>query len=822
MRPYRFSSRLLRAVVPATAFLTFAASAVLAQETVKIPRALPHMEDLKLPAPPPDGRESAAPPRILPPSAEPARFEAKIAGESTKDAAVEIDVSKVFFDEAGDGRIWARGRAYKASFDREGATYIPFLGSNAPRNFPVHVRLDSARIGAVELPTSVRTFDLRGDEVHLDRVSMREVWKLTPADAEQSFVLSERPAAAGSLVLRLALETELTPHATSTGIELVGEFGGVSISRVVAVDAAGIRTELESQLVDGALLFDVPAELLAAARYPLVLDPVYSTNAADLSTTVTSLPDIANGDAGGKFATAYQYAFSATDSDVWTMDVFYGAPVAGSGTWVDATTSSWLFPRIAFNALHNTYLTVCAVRATPSSPGEIWCRARTGGSTSQFAPTLIQNSLSGSCFYPDVGGDPLLVGPTYFLVAWTRNFSATDWDVHARLVAFDGTPQGTSPIFLANSTAFDWFPRVSKTDGRGPSATQEWNVVWMRNGDVFGSQIHWDGFVTTPAFPIDQSSFDDTYPSASSPLDGASGARPWMVTYRRQFATEGDVYAKVLTGSTVQAELNVSVYENVFLEDQVDPDVDSNGQRFVVAYGESYQGSAVDHDAYAATLHFADGAIGVDEAHQVFDPNSLDTRFPQISCSMTASNQGFPYYGLAWSGGAGSVEHAHVGAYYEPAPYETFCYGTGPGANCPCGNSGGSGKGCANSVTNGSNLFLQGNAFVSQDTFQISAFNLPPGTIGLFFQATAPSSTPVQFGDGLLCATGTIMRLAVKAAPAGVVNYPESGDARISIQGGLSAGGGFRMYQFWYRDAAGSCSASTFNLSSAARVLWLR
>lgn len=735
-----------------------------------------------------------------------------------------IDFSKVVIDQPTKGDIWVRGRTYKASFDASGATYIPFLGSNAPHNFPVRVELESMRIGGSDVELSTRGIARVDNEITIDRGVLREVWDMSPEQAEQSFVLATRPTMAGPLELRIALTSELETSTTAEGIELAGEYGGVSISHTIVIDAAGMRTAIESRIEGGTMVLDVPADVLARAQYPLVVDPVYSTNALDTTTTATALPDISNAGTAGNWAAVYQFSFSATDADVWTLDVYYGIPVANSGVWVDYTSYTWVAPRIAYNALNNTYLTVCSVRPTPNAPGEIWCRSRTAGTTTQFNQVLIQSSILGSCFYPDVGGDPVLTGPTYFMVVWTRNFSANDWDVHGRLIGYDGTPQGTSPIFIASTTTFDWYPRISKTDGRAPYSTQEWNVVWMRgNGvsDVWGAQIHWDGNITTPAFPIDQTTYADTFPSASTLLDGAAGPRPWMVTYRRQYTNEGDVYAKALIGSSIQTELNVSVAENADpYEDQLDPDVDSNGQRFVVAYSESYNNSASDRDLYTTTLHFEGNAIGVDEAHQQVDYSTLDTTGAQISCGMTEGGVGFAYYGLAWPRYGGGVEDTYVGAYYEPVSYNTFCYGDGSAGACPCGTSGL--RGCPNSATTGAGLFLQGNNYTSADTFSIFAFNLPPGSIGLFFQGTNASTIGSTFGDGLLCVNGSIARLGVKTAPLGNATYPEVGDLPISVKGNIPADGGYRYYQMWYRDAVSYCTPSTFNITSAARVLWLR
>ena len=43
--------------------------------------------------------------------------------------------------------LWIRGDTYKASFGTEGATYVPFLGSRAPKDYPVLLRV--ARINTL-------------------------------------------------------------------------------------------------------------------------------------------------------------------------------------------------------------------------------------------------------------------------------------------------------------------------------------------------------------------------------------------------------------------------------------------------------------------------------------------------------------------------------------------------------------------------------------------------------------------------------------------------------------------------------------------------
>jgi len=426
-----------------------------------------------------------------------------------------------------------------------------------------------------------------------------------------------------------------------------------------------------------------------------------------------------------------------------------------------------------------------------------------------------------------VGGDPALTGPTYFLVAWTRTSSVSDSDVHGRLVDWSGNVLGTSQIFIANSTAFDWKPRVSKTNGRPPFATQEWNIVWMRQtstSDVWGAQIHWDGAVTTPAFPIDQSAGVDTSPCASSLLDGASGARPWMVAWERPIGGDSDILAHVMVGSTSVASVNVSILENAdVLENQISPDVDTNGKRFVLAYSESYNGSSSsDRDLYVTTLHVEAGQIRVDEAHQNVDLSGLDTAGAQIAGGLTQSGTAFPYYGLVWTRYGMGTEDVYVGAYHEPDTVASFCAGDGSAGPCPCGNTGAGGHGCASSATTGGTLIPEGLAYVSADTFSLLSTQLPVGTSCLFFQGTNLATTGSAFGDGLRCLSGTIARLGTKAATNGTATYPGPGDLPIAVKGGLPAEGGTRGYQVWYRNSANFCTPATFNLTAGLRVLWLR
>jgi Tol biopolymer transport system component len=156
-------------------------------------------------------------------------------------------------------------------------------------------------------------------------------------------------------------------------------------------------------------------------------------------------------------------------------------------------------------------------------------------------------------------------------------------------------------------------------------------------------------------------------------------------------------------------------------------------------------------------------------------------------------------------------------------PVASFCPGDGTGTACPCGNNGAAGRGCAHSLdANGSLLSGSGAASVAGDSLFLSASFVPNGP-GLYFQGTAPfaGGSGVVFGDGLLCAGGSILRLGVVFATGNASQFPRVGiDPPMSVAGGVVAGD-LRYYQLWFRDAnTGFCSPAVFNLTNGTSLTW--
>lgn len=200
------------------------------------------------------------------------------------------------------------------------------------------------------------------------------------------------------------------------------------------------------------------------------------------------------------------------------------------------------------------------------------------------------------------------------------------------------------------------------------------------------------------------------------------------------------------------------------------------------------------------------------------------TGFTELGNMTAVSRDGSAFVGAGIAGGAGQPE-GWVILFPHLLPIGApVCSGDGTAAACPCGNSGGSGRGCANSTSAvGAELTGTGVASITtgQDSLVLSATDVSGP--GLFFQATTltGSGTGTPFGDGLLCLTGAILRMGVVFPTAGVAMYPGGLTPQpIHVAGGPLNAGDVRHYQCWYRDAIAFCSSSTFNLTQALTLTW--
>ena len=161
---------------------------------------------------------------------------------------------------------------------------------------------------------------------------------------------------------------------------------------------------------------------------------------------------------------------------------------------------------------------------------------------------------------------------------------------------------------------------------------------------------------------------------------------------------------------------------------------------------------------------------------------------------------------------------------------QSFCFGDGSAAPCPCGNTGLAGRGCQNSAsTGGALLVATGMPSLGADTLQFTTSNELSTALSVVLQGSL-SIAPLHYGDGLRCVGGTLKRLRSESAVGGAVVYPDGAETPVSVRsaalGDPLQPGSTRYYQVSYRDANASfCpppSGSTFDVSNGIAVTWIQ
>jgi len=725
---------------------------------------------------------------------------------------------RLHVDTDAAGAVWVRGETYKARFDASGVTYVPFLGSDAPRNWPVEFRFVAARSAGVALDLDAHAAPVvDGDRVMVDRGSVDEVWILRPDSIEQTFVVEERPAAGLEIVVDV--RTDLAGGATGDALEFCGPAGGVRYSEAFVV-SEGTRRALATSFDGASIRIDVPAAEFVGSALPIVVDPVITTFAVDTSSADTFNADIAWDVVSQRALVVMQEVFSATDHDVYT-ELLDAAGVQIATAYVDESTEDWRSPRCANLPHAGQFFVVAAVdNYAGSAPSAIGGRHTSASALAYGAKLLVAVSANYPLIAPDVGADSRNSLNARYCVVFTQDVG-TSRDTVWRTVDRAGNlgsygyrfgVSTTSRAVISNSTN-DQFWVVADTEPFGTSTTV--NAIAV---DFTGNAIGSPTAILTSSYALAQF-------SVSTPLDDGSSLMAWQQTFGSD---------KRIALAYLGPALNMLDYtllrtlegRDTATDEQRHVAVDSDGEKFAVIYAESVGGSTSDFDVKISNVHVVNAELGISEAHvHVPSATTGDLRPSIVSAYSNAAQSGF--FAFVWDRETVlTTRNVYAGSYVgvEGGPVEAYCFGDTSGTACPCGNVGSAGRGCPNSVSpSGAQLTATGLAHLGNDTLNLGASGMPTSTSCLFFQGTVPtvSGDGSVFGDGLRCASGTVIRLATKTASGGASAYPGAGDSAVSVRGLVPPVASLRYYQVWYRNASSFCTSSTFNTTNGISVTWL-
>ena len=529
---------------------------------------------------------------------------------STDPTAIQLPEHPVY-DVDASGGIWAISFwRYKAGFAADGATYVPFFGSDAPHNFPVRFRLAAATVGgdAAEVESEVLA-TRSGDLVSFDRGFATERYAMQRNGMEQSFLIETLPAGRGEVVLSIDVATELAAKESGRELRFEGEHGVVTYGAAVAFDARGRKTAVERRWRDGTIELVVPSRFVATAELPLVVDPFVGAllTFGGLPSELRN-PDVATNDAGRAILVT-EIVFSATDSDVASF-LFDGAGLVSNSVAIDVTTDSWTGPFVATSRVADRAVIVAS--RTAGGISSVWARTQTMtvDPVSSLPTLFAQDEVSGS-----IPPEPPVVAlewaatdsqsPSFYLGSTSSGGGGfqmnllPDADVPGDALFLFATPfpgpdlmvsppNGSVPGLIAVPSSVP--TEIALLSGGGDETTQLFveptdvaiSAARVRpdEGDVEHLLV-WSG-------PSDRTVGDtDIYAKIvrlSGPFFGAPAA--WS-------------FGPIVNVTRLETE-DPSVLHHDFA--QSDPEVIFDGHGYTIVYTEDYQNLGSDFDVYATSL----------------------------------------------------------------------------------------------------------------------------------------------------------------------------------------------------------------------------
>jgi len=701
-----------------------------------------------------------------------------------------------------EGTLWVRGRDFKASAAADGFAFIPFLGSDAPRNFPVRFELSAATRGGAALELAPDAEVARhGDRIVLDRGSVEVRYDVDPGSVEQSFAL-QVPPGGGDLTLSLAVETELRATTNGAGLRFSNERGGVDYGAAIVLDSDGRRADVSSRWTGSGIELVVPAAFLDAASGPIVVDPVLSTFAIDTYSADLRSPDAAYDVDGNRYIVVYEEVFSAGDLDVYSrwIDGTTGAAVGGG--YVDSGAEDWTRPSVAILRGPGRVLVVAqAPSVIQAGSTDIVARFMDVTAATFEAPVVLKGATAFyGCATPDVGGEGVDLSVSNFCLVYERLYP-TDRDVAAIIIDGAGSYVGSEIPLGAFASRNEDGPVVSKSTGDVGGATR-FCVAWhVQNLNTFeervdACQLSFDGSTVTGPFEVipfsgSNNYFDVRVSELSNLRHPATDDQYWMVAYDDGPSSVTDAFVALCSGEVVHSVSELQVVEHADRDpNHEDLTIATTGRTFQLAcrtqddlnvtivqpivdfLGVTERRLFVENAFYqdggiAAASRFSGGSVAQDSLFcaSVFD--SVGANYNIVGARVEST------FGLAASG------------------YQ-YCYGE------------------ANST--GEFGFLQALGDRSRFNPQtLRASGLPPNTFGILVASLTSGLTPNPLGEGNLCVAGDIGRYPVfQASLLGTATLIVDPTAIYQPSSIVAAGVETWHFQAWHRDVVSGSQSSNF------------
>lgn len=537
-------------------------------------------------------------------------------------------------DEAD--QVVAVGRDYKAVFTEDGVTVVPRTGALAP-SLPLQLRPLAATLAGRALPLPTTGFTRDGERCERHSAAFTERYDLAVDSLEQSFVFAALPLR-GELVVDVGVATTLSavPQADGRSLRFVHEHATLTFDRAVAVDAHGARRELAIAWHGDGYRLVVPADFVATAQLPLVVDPVITTTVLS-GNRLRDNTDLVWVPTTQRFVAVFDEQFTSNDIDIYAVAMNAdGAPLGTLA--VDMTTSMSRNPAIAYERDLDRLLVVYEHGAQPTIRGRFLLNL---GIATLNASFEIAGPSTGetATVDPDVGGNQIGGGSfPRFLVAWTSQPGSSS-RVRCRLVGdlavmtnpsqFVGTGLSAASITPTRDNQLHWFVALQ-------------NEVSAVDNDLVAVLVSVVTSTASGVFTIDASLRNSRFPEISAPMV-LGNSTYYLCAAHEQFGTTWDIALDLVNPNGANlAEVNLTQLETtdpvIRAATQLYPRIAYDGTTLAVSYMEvGPSGNGV--DGYAAFLRATPTSLSLVDGRVPLGTSSANER--SFALAGTASPRRF-------------------------------------------------------------------------------------------------------------------------------------------------------------------------------------
>ncbi len=698
-------------------------------------------------------------------------------------------------DQVGD--LWSRGLDYKANFTSDRVQFIPFLGADADRLYPLAWDLARVWSGGTELEASPDVQPVREEgSVLYTHQQWIEGYSIRDEGIEQWYRFEELPAD-GDLVIALDIRSDsgFDVKPFEGGLRFVGERGGVDFGKAKAFDGAGRAIPAFVDWTGEAIQIRVNGSDLEGAVLPITVDPLITTYAVDTFGTMLMKPDVAYDVSTNTVLVVYEEIYAGPDTDIFFRQYDADTKAVLHQQYLSVNTDDWKAPRVANNNYSDLFLVVFEIEASNSRMVSYRTISALDGSLGMVRGVSAIEFVYN--YQPDAGGETFNGSGSYFLITWVEEDVMGDHRIVCTRVTSGGLCLFEDTTLAPYDSWSKQAPAVSNTAGSVGVFNLAWAAYEGAATTVRGARVSYSGAVVDTGYAIGSGPAVPSCRPAVSPSLTSGDPGHYLVVYESQFPTSPvsgmvGLNAVSMAGS-VQAG-STQVDPNYLYEQTSDARVDSDGSRYVLTWNAIDPATGYDGRVMVSTMSSAGGNLCHSEIRIPVDPtNSMSDLIPVVVSEVSGAGTGSTTH-LAWSREDTTIPDKSIyGADYEM--HDQDCLGQIQLCTPTANSSGQAGR-----------TWAYGSHIANDRLFELRADQLPTNQFGYFLTGTGVGGFVPPGSQGQLCLAGSLGRF--NRGVAEVLHSGAAGEFGLSINTldmplstvQVVSAGSTWYFQAWHRD----------------------